>query len=35
VRADLFAAADIIEKVKVPRTQNVSFKIDYVAEAYP
>ena len=35
VRIDLFAAADIIEKIKVPRTKNVSFKIDYVAEAYP
>jgi class 3 adenylate cyclase len=35
VNVDLFAAADIVEKGKVPRTKKVTFKIDYVAEAYP
>ena len=35
VVADLHAAADIIEKLKVPRTKEVLFIIDYVAENYP
>lgn len=32
VRADLYKAADILKKVKVPRTESVVFKIDYIAE---
>lgn len=35
VRTDLNAAANIVEKLKVPRNKTVSFKIDYIAEKFP